>query len=27
GRVENVMEEYPAIFAERMIQNPAVQRI
>ncbi|ECB7496995.1 transcriptional activator NhaR, partial [Salmonella enterica] len=27
GRVENVMEEYHAIFAERMIQHPAVQRI
>ncbi|MDI5822882.1 hypothetical protein MJI95_31600, partial [Salmonella enterica subsp. enterica serovar Kentucky] len=26
-RVENVMEEYHAIFAERMIQHPAVQRI
>ena len=25
GRVENVMEEYHAIFAERMIQRPAVQ--
>lgn len=27
GRVDNVMEEYHAIFAERMIQHPAVQRI
>ena len=27
GRVENVMEEYHAIFAERMIQHPAVQRV
>lgn len=27
GRIENVMEEYHAIFAERMIQHPAVQRI
>jgi len=27
GRLENVMEEYHAIFAERMIQHPAVQRI
>ena len=27
GRVENVIEEYHAIFAERMIQHPAVQRI
>ncbi|MDS1891992.1 transcriptional activator NhaR, partial [Escherichia coli] len=27
GRVENVMEEYHAIFAERMIQHPAEQRI
>ncbi|WLI75526.1 transcriptional activator NhaR [Kosakonia sp. H02] len=27
GRVENVLEEYHAIFAERMIQHPAVQRI
>nr|VUD33785.1 LysR family transcriptional regulator [Raoultella sp. NCTC 9187] len=27
GRMENVMEEYHAIFAERMIQHPAVQRI
>lgn len=27
GCVENVMEEYYAIFAERMIQHPAVQRI
>lgn len=26
-RLENVMEEYHAIFAERMIQHPAVQRI
>ena len=27
GRIDNVMEEYHAIFAERMIQHPAVQRI
>ncbi|MCA1921260.1 transcriptional activator NhaR [Buttiauxella noackiae] len=27
GRIENVMEEYHAIFAERMIQHPAVQRV
>ncbi len=27
GRVDSVMEEYHAIFAERMIQHPAVQRI
>lgn len=27
GRLDNVMEEYHAIFAERMIQHPAVQRI
>ena len=27
GRVENVMEEYHAIFAERMIQHPSVQRV
>ncbi|ROP59864.1 LysR family transcriptional regulator [Enterobacter sp. BIGb0383] len=27
GRVDNVMEEYHAIFAARMIQHPAVQRI
>ncbi|BDH47171.1 transcriptional activator NhaR [Salmonella enterica subsp. enterica serovar Choleraesuis] len=27
GRVEEVQEEYHAIFAERMIQHPAVQRI
>lgn len=27
GRVESVMEEYHVIFAERMIQHPAVQRI
>lgn len=27
GRLESVMEEYHAIFAERMIQHPAVQRI
>jgi transcriptional regulator, LysR family len=27
GRMESVMEEYHAIFAERMIQHPAVQRI
>ncbi len=27
GRMERVMEEYHAIFAERMIQHPAVQRI
>ncbi|NCH01372.1 transcriptional activator NhaR [Cronobacter malonaticus] len=27
GRMDNVMEEYHAIFAERMIQHPAVQRI
>ncbi|WP_300000135.1 transcriptional activator NhaR [uncultured Cedecea sp.] len=27
GRLENVMEEYHAIFAERMIQHSAVQRI
>jgi LysR family transcriptional activator of nhaA len=27
GRVDNVMEEYHAIFAERMIQHPAVQRV
>lgn len=27
GRVDNVREEYHAIFAERMIQHPAVQRI
>ncbi|SEK55670.1 transcriptional regulator, LysR family [Kosakonia sacchari] len=27
GRVDNVMEEYHAIFAERMIQHPAVQSI
>jgi LysR family transcriptional activator of nhaA len=25
--MDNVMEEYHAIFAERMIQHPAVQRI
>ncbi len=27
GRMDSVMEEYHAIFAERMIQHPAVQRI
>jgi len=27
GRIDNVMEEYHVIFAERMIQHPAVQRI
>jgi LysR family transcriptional activator of nhaA len=27
GRMDNVMEEYHVIFAERMIQHPAVQRI
>lgn len=27
GRVESMMEEYHVIFAERMIQHPAVQRI
>lgn len=27
GRVDSIMEEYHAIFAERMIQHPAVQRI
>ncbi|WP_437613366.1 transcriptional activator NhaR [Erwinia sp. V71] len=27
GRIESVMEEYHVIFAERMIQHPAVQRI
>ncbi|MGD8164586.1 transcriptional activator NhaR [Pantoea sp. FN0307] len=27
GRLEDVMEEYYVIFAERMIQHPAVQRI
>ncbi|WP_270221284.1 transcriptional activator NhaR [Kosakonia cowanii] len=27
GRLDNVQEEYHAIFAERMIQHPAVQRI
>ncbi len=27
GRIDNVLEEYHAIFAERMIQHPAVQRI
>lgn len=27
GRMDNVLEEYHAIFAERMIQHPAVQRI
>jgi len=27
GRLDSVMEEYHAIFAERMIQHPAVQRI
>lgn len=27
GHVESVMEEYHAIFAERMIQHPAVQRV
>lgn len=27
GRIENVMEEYHAIFAERMIQHPAVKRV
>lgn len=27
GRLETVMEEYHVIFAERMIQHPAVQRI
>lgn len=27
GRLDNVVEEYHAIFAERMIQHPAVQRI
>ncbi|GAB81093.1 LysR family transcriptional activator NhaR [Shimwellia blattae DSM 4481 = NBRC 105725] len=27
GRIDNVMEEYHAIFAGRMIQHPAVQRI
>ncbi len=25
--MDNVMEEYHAIFAERMIQHPSVQRI
>ncbi|MCT4701850.1 transcriptional activator NhaR [Enterobacteriaceae bacterium H20N1] len=27
GRIEHVMEEYHAIFAERMIQHPAVRRV
>jgi LysR family transcriptional activator of nhaA len=27
GRLDAVMEEYHVIFAERMIQHPAVQRI
>ena len=27
GRLENVKEEYYVIFAERMIQHPAVQRV
>ena len=27
GRIDNVIEEYHVIFAERMIQHPAVQRI
>lgn len=27
GRMDNILEEYHAIFAERMIQHPAVQRI
>lgn len=27
GRIDHVMEEYHVIFAERMIQHPAVQRI
>jgi LysR family transcriptional activator of nhaA len=27
GRIDNVLEEYYVIFAERMIQHPAVQRV
>ncbi|MGA6580571.1 transcriptional activator NhaR, partial [Providencia sp. NPDC089923] len=27
GRLESVKEEYYVIFAERMIQHPAVQRV
>jgi LysR family transcriptional activator of nhaA len=27
GRIDSVVEEYHVIFAERMIQHPAVQRI
>ena len=27
GRIDNLQEEYYVIFAERMIQHPAVQRV